>query len=170
MPWNMRQALLAVCCVALFTACESPAEQKAKRDAVARGKVDAESERAQSVAAAPSTGRWDDAQLLKRLVDAGLAPQKRDSVKAQPWMGVPVLAYQLGNATIDAYVYRDSTARKDAIAKLDPMTFAPRGQPTPWGTPREVVQNANLVAIVIGGTDRQRDRITTALAAGLGAP
>jgi hypothetical protein len=164
----MRGALLVVCCVVAAAACESPEERKAKRESAARAKVDAGSERAQAVAATPSTGRWDDAQLLKRLVDAGLAPQKRDSVKAQPWMGVPVLAYQLGNATIDAYVYRDSTARKDAIAKLDPITFAPRGQPTPWGTPREVVQNANLVAIVVGGTDRQRDRITTALAAGLG--
>ena len=133
-------------------------------------RVDAESQRAEAAAATPGTGRWDDAQLLKRLVDAGLAPQKRDSVRAQPWMGVPVHAYQLGNATIDAYVYRDSTARKDATAKLDPVTFAPRGLPAPWGTPRDVVQNANLVAIVVGGTDRQRDRITTALAAGVGAP
>lgn len=162
--------------VALFVlvtglaACEDPAVRKERAATAARARVTAESLRASATGGSPSTGRWDDAQLLKRLVDAGLAPQKRDSVKAQPWMGVPVLAYQLGNATIDAYVYRDSTARKDAIAKLDPMTFAPRGQPTPWGTPREVVQNANLVAIVIGGTDRQRDRITTALAAGLGAP
>jgi hypothetical protein len=32
------------------------------------------------------------------------------------------------------------------------------------------VQNNNLLAVVVGGTDRQRDRIATALAAGLGAP
>ena len=160
----MRQALLAVCCVTALAACDDPAARRERAAAAARAKVDAGSERAQTVAGTRGTGAWDDAQLLKRLVDAGLAPQKRDSVKSLPWMGVPVLAYQLGNATIDAYVYRDSTARKDATAKLDPVTFAPRGQPTPWGSPREVVQNANLVAVVVGGTDRQRDRIATALA------
>ena len=115
------------CSPTALAACDDPAARRERAAAAARAKVDAGSERAQTVAGTGGTGAWDDAQLLKRLVDAGLAPQKRDSVKSLPWMGVPVLAYQLGNATIDAYVYRDSTARKDAVAKLDPMTFAPRG-------------------------------------------
>ena len=106
-----------------------PAQQANRIQVNQKAAVAVDADSAQTVAGTRGTGAWDDAQLLKRLVDAGLAPQKRDSVRAQPWMGVPVHAYQLGNATIDAYVYRDSTARKDATAKLDPVTFAPRGLP-----------------------------------------
>ena len=156
--------------VILATACESKEERQARVQSEARTRVAAESVRASSTAPAASAGIWDDAQLAKRLVDAGLAPQRRDSVRSQLWMGVPVHAFTLGVATIDAYIYRDSLARREAVAKLDPMTFAPRGQSSPWGVPREVVENNNLVAIVVGGTDRQRERIVMALAAGVGAP
>lgn len=157
---------------ALFAlaACESAEVKRERIAAASRTRIAAESARASGTIAAPQTGTWDDAQLVKHLVDAGLAPQRRDSVKASPWMGAPVLAYRLGAATIDVYVYRDSVARKAVVAKLDPLTFAPRGQPSPWGTPHEVIENNNLVAVVVGGTDRQRDRIATVLAAGAGAP
>ena len=79
-------------------------------------------------------------------------------------------AEEITAATVDVYLYRDSLARRAVVARLDPLAFAPLGQPSPWGTPRDVVENGNLVAIVVGGTDRQRDRIATALAAGPGAP
>ena len=156
--------------VILSTACESKEARLARVQAEARTRVAAESARASGAASAPATGTWNDTQLTKRLVDAGLAPQRRDAVHSQPWMGVPVHAFTLGVATMDAYVYRDSVARREAVSKLDPITFAPRGQPSPWGVPHEVVENNNLVAIVAGGTDRQRERIVTALAAGVGAP
>jgi len=162
--------VLAGAGLASAVACESPEERRAKRAAAARTRVAAESSRASRAVAAPRNAEWNDAQLVKRLVDAGLAPQRRDSVRGLPWMGVPVLAYRLGVATIDAYVYRDSVARRALVATLDPLTLAPRGLPSPWGTPREVVENNNLIAIVVGGTDRQRERVTTALAAGLGPP
>ena len=156
--------------VLLVTACESKEARRERAQSAARSRVAAESARASSAAPTPSAGQWNDAQLAKRLVDAGLAPQRRDSVRSQTWMGVPVHAFTLGVATMDAYVYRDSVTRRDAVAKLDPVTFAPRGQSSPWGVPHEVVQNNNLVAIVVGGTDRQRERIVLALAAGVGAP
>lgn len=151
-------------------ACESPEARHAREAAVSHQRIAAESAKASAAEARPSTGLWTDAQLVKRLVDAGLAPQHRDSVRAQPWMGVPALAYRVGVATVDAYVYHDSTARKSVAALLDPVTLAPAGKPSPWGVPRELVQNGNLLAIVVGGTDRQRDRVTTALAAGVGSP
>lgn len=159
--------------VILAAACESKEERQARVQAEARTRVAAESARASTAAPASSAGIWNDAQLAKRFVDAGLAPQRRDSVHSQPWMGVPVHSFTLGVATVDAYIYRDSLARRAAVAKLDPITYAPRGQTSPWGVPgvpHEVVENNNLVAIVVGGTDRQRERIVTALAAGIGAP
>ena len=152
------------------TACESKEDRQARIQVASRTAVAAESARASAASATPSTGRWNEAQLVKRLVDAGLAPQRRDSVRAQPWLGVPVLGFTLGAATMDVYVYGDSLARREAVGKLDPITFAPRGQQSPWGAPHEVVENNNLVAVIVGGSDRQRDRIATALAAGVGSP
>ncbi|MCX5756235.1 MAG: hypothetical protein NTX19_09015 [Gemmatimonadetes bacterium] len=166
----MRNMIGLTAAALLLTACESKEARFARIQAETHVRISAESARVSATVSVPSTGLWTDAELAKRLVDAGLAPQRRDSVKAKPWMGVPVHAFTLGAATVDAYVYRDSTARRDAVSKLDSVTFAPPGQPSPWGVPHEIVQNLNLVAVVVGGTDRQRDRIATALAAGVGAP
>jgi hypothetical protein len=166
----MSALLVGGAVLASLLACESPEERRTKVAAESRTRIAAESARASAAVTVPSTGTWNDAVLVKHLVDAGLAPQRRDSVRGQDWMGAPVLAYRLGAATVDVYLYRDSLARRAVVARLDPLAFAPRGQPSPWGTPRDVVENGNLVAIVVGGTDRQRDRIATALAAGPGAP
>lgn len=170
MTHNMRALLFLGAAVTVLTGCES-AEAKRERNAVAaRARVATESARAFEAVAVPLSAVWNDAQLVKRLVDAGLAPQRRDSVKALVWMGAPVLAYRLGVSTIDVYVYRDSVARKAVVATLDPSTFAPRGTPSPWGVGHDLIENNNLIAVVVGGTDRQRERIATALAAGAGAP
>lgn len=150
--------------------CESKEARQARLVEVARIRIAAESALASSAPATPSMGLWTEAHLVKRLVAAGLAPQRRDSVKGQQWMGVPAVSFTLGVATLEAYVYHDSTARQSIVARLDPVTLAPAGRASPWGVPRELIQNGNLLAVVIGGTDRQRDRIVTALAAGVGAP
>jgi hypothetical protein len=166
-----RLAPAAACVLVVALACQDPAVRKAREAEAARARIAAESSVAASaVSATPQAGRWTAALVTKRLVDAGLAPQRRDSVASQPFLGVPVLALTLGVARVDAYIYADSAARAAAVARLDPLTFAPHGRPSPWGAPREIVQNGNLVAVVVGGTDRQRDRIVTALAAGIGAP
>lgn len=165
-----KNILVAASLVLAAVACGDPEVRKARLAAESRTRVEAAATVASRAAAAPSIGRWDAAHLVKRLVDAGLAPQRRESVQAQSWMGAPVIGYQLGVATVDAYVYADSVERRAAVAGLDSATFAPKRQPAPWGTPFEVVTNNNLVAVVVGGTDRQRERIVSALAAGLGAP
>lgn len=155
---------------AAVAACESAEEKRARLAAASRTRVEAAEAKASAASGAPSNGLWSDAALTKRLVDAGLAPQRFDSVKALPWMGAPVIAYRLGAATLAAYVYHDSIARRQIAARLDSVTLAPAGIESPWGQPRQLVQNNNLLAVVVGGTDRQRDRIVTALAAGLGPP
>jgi hypothetical protein len=165
----MQKNLLLVALV--LCACEDPAVRKAREAQAARARVSAESTVAQStVGATPAAGAWTAALIAKRLVDAGLAPQRNDSVAAKTWMNAPVHGWTLGAATVHAYIYRDSTARHAAVAALDPATLGPRGQPSPWSAFRALVENGNLAAFIDGGTDRQRDRIATALAAGIGAP
>lgn len=166
----MCAALAVVIGATWLAGCESREAKQARLASESRARVDAATAEANATAARPASYLWDAAQLTKHLVDAGLAPQRLDSVRAQPWMGVPVVAYRLGDARLDAYIYHDSTARRAVADRLDPATLAPTGVVAPWGTPRELVQNGNLLGVVVGGTDRQRDRISTSLAAGAGPP
>lgn len=151
--------------------CEDPEVKKAREAERKRVAISAESARAAGAATAtPAAGAWTPELVTKRLVDAGLAPLRNDSARAPAWLGVPVYSLTLGVSTVDAYIFADSAARIAATAKLDPVTLAPAGQPTPYGPLRAAVSSGNLFAVVVGGTDRQRDRIVTALAAGIGAP
>ncbi|MBM4193298.1 MAG: hypothetical protein FJ202_02820 [Gemmatimonadetes bacterium] len=167
---NMARLVLGIAVAVGVTGCESAEDRKARLASEARVRVSAESARVADAPSTPSTGQWTDAALAKRFVDAGLAPQRIDTAKARAFMGVPVHAFSLGVARVDAYIYADSTARAAAVAKLDPISAAPAGQPSPWGVPRELVIHNNLFAVVVGGTDRQRERIATAIAAGLASP
>jgi hypothetical protein len=154
-----------------LAACEDPEARKAREAKAAQSRISAESTVARTAGDVKvAAGAWTDALVVKRLVDAGLAPQRRDSIAAKPWMKVPVHAFTLGQATVHAYIYKDSVERRAAVATLDPLTLAPPGTPAPWSTFRAWIENGNLAAIIDGGTDRQRDRIVTALAAGIGAP
>jgi hypothetical protein len=168
----MNRNLLAICAAALVTVgCEDPEVKKAREAERKRVAISAESARASTVAGVrPAAGAWTPELVTKRLVDAGLAPLRRDSVRAAKWFSVPVHGLTLGVATVDAYIFADSASRIAATSGLDPVTLAPAGQPTPYGPLRGAVGNGNLFAVVVGGTDRQRDRILTALAGGIGAP
>lgn len=155
--------------VVMLASCTDPEVRKAREAEQARTRVAAESAVASTAPSRVAAGAWTDALLVKRLVDAGLAPQRRDSVRSLAWVGVPVHAFRLGVATLDAYIFADSAARQAVAARLDPATLAPRGEPSPWGQFRAVVENGNLLAFVVGGTDRQRERIVAALSAGIGS-
>jgi hypothetical protein len=151
--------------------CEDPEVRKAREAERKRVAISAESARVSGVGAVtPAAGAWTPELVTKRLIDAGLAPLRNDSAKAPAWLKVRVHSLTLGVATVDAFIFADSATRIAATASLDPVTLAPVGQPTPYGPLRGAVSNGNLFAVVVGGTDRQRDRILTALAAGIGAP
>jgi hypothetical protein len=160
--------ILAACVV---EACTDGEAERAASEADARRRVAAESARAAEATAVPAArGRWDEAHLVERLVAAGLAPQRLDSVRAVAFMSAPVLAFQLGQSVLHVYLYADSTTRQAITGRLDPAALAPAGVPSPWPLPRGLIVNANLAAILVGGTERQRERITNAIAAGLAAP
>lgn len=170
MTGNLHLPMLLVTASLAVAACESAESKKARVAAESRARVEATSAQATAAAPEPTSYLWDPAQLTRHLVDAGLAPQRLDTARALPWMGVPVVAFRLGDARLDAYVFHDSTARKAVAGRLDLATLAPSGVASPWGQPRELVQNGNLLGVIVGGTDRQRDRISTTLAAGAGPP
>jgi len=158
----------AVAAVIVLAACDSPATQRVKQQVVARAAVSAESAKASVARAAPATGRWDDAQLVDRLVRAGLAPQAVKDAKVPDYWRAPVaVAYQLGAATLYAYIYADSAARRRATASLDTIALAPKGSASPYLMPRVLIEHNNLAAVLVGGNDRQQERVQLALTAGL---
>lgn len=161
----MRVALAAVIVLA---ACDSPEQQKAKAQAKARTAVSAESAKASAARTAPATGRWDDAHLVDRLVRAGLAPQAVKDAAPPPYWAAPVaVAYTVGQATLYAYIYPDSTSRKRATAALDTVSLAPKGTASPYAVPRVLIEQNNLAAVLVGGSDRQQERVQLAITAGL---
>jgi hypothetical protein len=157
----------AVPVIIALAACTSAAEKKQREAKVARTAISAESAKAAVAASEPATGKWDEAHLVERLVRSGLAPQALPSEKGERYWGVPLLAYRVGSATLHAYIYSDSTARRRVTDGLDTLTAAPKGAASPY-PPRHimVVQN-NLAAVLVGGSDRQQDRVSLALGAGL---
>lgn len=161
----MRTALAAVIVLA---ACDSPETQKAKQQAKARVAVSAESAKASLAHGTPSSGRWDDAHLVDRLVRAGLAPQAvTGAVIPAYWAAPAAVSYQVGQATLFAYIYPDSVARRRATAALDTVSLAPKGTASPYAMPRLLIEQNNLAAVLVGGSDRQQERVQLAITAGL---
>jgi hypothetical protein len=153
---------------ALLAACTPAADKQAKVEQAARTAIAAESTVAAAAASLPSTGKWDEPHLVERLVRAGLAPQAKPGETGEKYWKAPVLVYQVGNATLHAYIYSDSLVRKAVVARLDTLQAAPPGATV--YPPRHIliVQN-NLAAVLVGGSDVQQDRVRLAIEAGLPA-
>ena len=140
------------------------------RAAKARQEVEAVAQRMRTAPHAPSTGRWDAAQLTQRLVNAGLAPRADDSLPSHPKLPVAPLGLRVGKAHLLAWIFADSTARLKTSAVIDTLTAIPKGQPNPWAEPPMFVVHNNLIAVLVGGSDRQRERVRLTIEAGLPAP
>ena len=164
---------MLVVAVSVLAACTSQAEKKVREANVARGAIAAESATAASAATAasgPANGRWDEVHLVERLVRSGLAPQAAPSEKDEAYWDSPLLAYRLGKATLYAHIYPDSIARRRITNGLDSLSAAPNGVASPYAMPHVFLVQNNLAAVLVGGSDRQQDRVSLALTAGLAGP
>lgn len=162
------RSLLPCAGALLLVACGD--DPRVAQHAKAQREVEAVQEQLRAAPPVVSTGRWDEAQLTQRLVNAGLAPHPDDSIPSHPKFPVPPIGYRVGKAHLMAWIFTDSTVRRKTSATIDTLTAIPKGQPNPWAeAPMFVVQN-NLMAFVVGGSERQRERIRLAIEAGLSAP
>jgi hypothetical protein len=157
----------AVPVIIALAACTSPAERKLREAKVARTAIAVESAKASVAASQPATGRWDEAHLVERLVRSGLAPQALPGEKSERYWGAPLRAYRVGSATLYAYIYSDSASRRRVTDGLDTLTAAPKGSASPYPPRHIMVLQNNLAAVLVGGSDRQQDRVSLALGAGL---
>ena len=165
----MRPALLLVTIVAV--ACSSGPDEKTRATQVATAGIAAESAKAAAVPALPVTGLWDEPHLIDRLVHAGLAPRQATGTPVAPkYWNRPVTALQLGESTLYAYFYADSSARRRVTMTLDSVTAAPPGMASPYPLRHLLIINNNLAVVFVGGTDRAQEWVTLAIAAGLASP
>ena len=165
---NMRVALLAI--TASAAACTSAAEKQAQAEAKARTEIAAESSKAAVAASLPLTGKWDEPHLVERLVRAGLAPRALHGVKPEEFWKVPVLAYQVGPSELHVYLYADSAARRAVTSTLDTVMAAPPGRAGVYPLDHILVMQNNLAAVLVGGSEAQKERVRLALEAGLPVP
>ena len=173
---NMRQFFVLCLCPCLcLCAClcligcadVDPRRAQAARD---RSRVDSVAQAVRAAPRAAATGRWDLPRLTERLVNAGLAPHPDDSLPSHPDYKTAPVGFRLGSAHLLVWMYRDSLARRAVSASIDTLTAIPRGQPSPFAEPPMFVLQNNLIAVVVGGTERQRERIRLAIEAGLSLP
>lgn len=155
--------------VVALTACSSE-DPRVVRAAKARTEVDAVVQQVRAAPRTKSTGRWDQVQLTQRLVNAGLAPRADDSLPSHPKLPVAPIGLRVGRAHLLAWIFADSTARLKVSATIDTVSAIPKGQQNAWAEPPMFVMQNNLIAVLVGGSDRQRERVRLAIEAGLPAP
>jgi hypothetical protein len=113
------------------------------------------------------SGLWRQCSVRERLERAGLAPQVGDTVR-HAFLHVPGQRYRVGDAEVQAFVYETTEMRRRDTAPLDSVRAAPPGTDTVWERPPTLITAANLAAVLIGGNERQVERVTLALTAGTG--
>lgn len=105
---------------------------------------------------------------MDRLVRTGVLPRALEGAPpSAPWMQQPPIALSAGGGEVYVWIYADSAARKRVTDALDARNAAPAGQTSPFALPMAFVVNNNLAAVISGGTERNQERITLALQAGL---
>ena len=164
----IRRALL-VSALVVVGACNSP-DPKAVRAAQDRRGVEAAVAQVRAAPQEATNGKWDEVQLTQRLVNAGLAPRADDSIPSHPALPVRPIGLRVGKAHLMAWVFRDSVARQQVSRTIDTLTAIPKGQPNVWAEPPMFVVHNNMIAVLVGGSDRQRERVRLAIEAGLPAP
>ena len=164
----MRLVAIAVSlCAFSALGCDPPKPKNGPPGPAEQTAMAAAAQVARAAAAIPSSGKWDEAHLVERLVNSGLAPQALAGLTGQPYWGAPLRGWRLGYDTLYAYIYPDSFARRRVTDALDTLTLAPSGSKGSFGVTKLLVTHNNLAAVLVGGTKRQQERVALAIRAGL---
>jgi hypothetical protein len=116
--------------------------------------------------ACPDTGVWAQCSVEKRLEDAGFVPQRDGDPVRRAGFAVPGIAYKLGRARLETFVYADAAGAARDLAALDTVRVAPPGERGDWGGPPHLMRSANLIAVLVTLNERQAERVALALTAG----
>lgn len=118
--------------------------------------------------ACPRTGQWQPCGLVDRLVKAGLSFKSTGDSATVPFLAVPGVRYRVAvTDTMLAFFFDDSATVDRALATLDTVRMAPRGDTsTHWPSQPSVIRSANLLALYFADSPRQIERVRLAITAG----
>lgn len=116
--------------------------------------------------ACPADGRWAACSLLKRLDEAGLAPQRDSSPVTLPPLSPSGVHVTVGGSELDLFFYPDSAARARDEAKLDRKQYIAYDAPQTIRAEPTLIHSANVIAILHSRRDQQRERVSDAITAG----
>ena len=121
--------------------------------------------------ACPHTGEWALCNVEQRLKQAGFVARRLsgESSKRAGFSVTPV-AYSLGRARLEVFIYNDEAALARDIAKIDTLRVAPASVTGSWAVTPLLIRSGNLAAVYLGDNPRQADRVTLALTAGAPQP
>ena len=111
---------------------------------------------------------WRHCSVLDRLERAGLAPQERGPVR-QPFFTVEGRVYVLGDAELQTFIFADSGAAAAQASALDTVRVSPPTMAISWRRQPTLIRSSNLVAILLSDDERQTERVSLAIGAGLPA-
>ena len=166
-----RKSWLIVASVTLALACgRSKDAQTADTSTAVATTVSTETDSTQPrTDACPRTGLWAQCSVEKRLSQAGFVVRRvPDSVKRRSGFSVMPIAYILGRARLDVFIYPTAQAVAGEASKLDTALAGPRGARNQWGVGVQptFVRTANLIAVFLTDNPTQGERLSLALTAG----
>ena len=113
------------------------------------------------------TGAWRLCSVEDRLERAGLAPRLRADTIRHAFMNVPGQLLLLGDSELQIFLYADSGAMRRDVMRLDTIRVGPPDMMVTWIASPTLITSNNLAAILLGGSERQVERVRNALTAGL---
>jgi hypothetical protein len=116
----------------------------------------------------PAGPLWTLCSVRERLERSGLAPRPGAEVR-HGFLHVPGQRFAVGDAELQAFVYATAEMRRRDTAPLDSVRVTPPGADAQWERPPTLITSDNLAAILVGGNQRQVERVTLALTAGAGS-
>jgi hypothetical protein len=178
LPRNHVFSRLAII-AAISVACGSSRDASTNSDTVATGNeppataASAPADSASVRKAGPQcepTGLWAECSVKKRLESAGFVPLPAPPTAKRAGFSVAPIAYTLGHARLELFLYPDARALARDLAHLDTTAAAPVGATNSWEAPPTFIRSANLAAVFLTDNARQAERVTLALTAGAPQP
>jgi hypothetical protein len=120
----------------------------------------------------PANGLWARCSVMYRLERSGLVPKVDSTAKPERVsLRGEGFVIKIGRlASLDVFLYPDSTSRIADERTLDRSDLVAPGAPQTIRRERTLIENANLVALLTSLNDHQRERVSDALTAGAPQP
>lgn len=85
----------------------------------------------------------------------------------QPFFTVEGRVYVLGDAELQTFVFADSATAAEQALALDSVRVSPPTMAISWRRKPTLIRSSNLVAILLSDDERQTERVSLAIGAGL---